>query len=712
MKVKRLLPWIVLTGLLLLAACGNSPTAAEGVVANGTLAVTAQMDQYLRDAQATQDKRDTDIQSLALTIKQTADVATQTALIAQVTQAAVATVAKATAEAVAARDQATSAAQATYDQATRSAFDTQVAYAPTGTALAHTRETATVAAQSTQAAATALAEMRMAQTNTAVAALAATGTQVVVSTETAIRLSAAEAEATRRQLENAGLTLLEMAAGLVVVGGVAALIYVLAHNGWLSGLLQTYGPNKNPLVINKNGRGLTIHDPLNATAASTTFDGLGGVTANELPELMRLNVLLQKLAVLYQQAQHAPFPPAPGQPDRQERWKIGALEHETRTGALPASPARPRLAAPSVPALQTLEAAEQTAGLPLPAWSLFTSFEWSRQELLIGIGLNGLPLTLNPEADPHMLVAGTSGSGKTRHGLTVLIASALRLGWHVVILNRAGADFGALAEHPAAHLFDEPDAPLRWLTAAAREVDRRNAILREANASTWGRLPQAAPRVLLVVDELVALAQSAEPPMMRALWSAVAHITSAGRKCGLHLAFATTDPTYKTLGRQGLVARDNCARVAFRLRSQQVAVPGEALELGPRRFLALTSVQSAPLPGAAFAPSDDDLRSLARYATNVTPPPTFITAPPDELAGEWPAAGRPGDNAELEQVRALLRAEPGLSKRRLAEKVFDKPYAGAYAAKLDRLLAQLGATTTTTATATALCAAKVVVVAQ
>ena len=710
-----------------LAACGDARTAAEGVVANGTLAVTAQMDQYLRDAQATQDKRDADIQSLALTIKQTADVATQTALIAQVTQAAVATVAKATAEAVAARDQATSAAQATYDQATRSAFATQVAYAPTGTALAHQQETQAASARNTQTAATALAEMRMVQTNTAVAAARETETQAVAQTQTAIQLNTLQAEATRRQLENAGLTLLEIGGGLVVVGGIAALIYVLARNGLLSGLLQTYGPNKNPLVINQNGRGLTIHDPLNATAATTTFDGAGGVNANELPELMRLNVLLQKLAVLYQQAQHSAFPPVPGQPDRQERWKIGPVEHETRIGALPATPTRPRLAAPSLPALETAQAAEETAALPLPAWSLFTSFEWSRQELLIGIGLNGLPLTLNPEADPHMLVAGTSGSGKTRHGLTVLIASALRLGWHVVILNRAGADFGALAEHPAAHLFDESDAPLRWLTAAAREVDRRNTVLREANVSTWGRLPGAAPRVLLVVDELVALAQSAEPPVMRALWNAVAHITSAGRKCGLHLAFATTDPTYKTLGRQGLVARDNCARVAFRLRSQQVAVPGEALELGPRRFLALTSAQTAPLPGAAFAPSDDDLRSLARYATNVTPPPAFLTAPKEETLIELPAASvqpvafvqpvalvqppafvqppapiqPPAEAAELERVRAALKAEPNISKRRLAEKVFDKPYAGAYAAKLDRLLARLGATTTTAPAPTA-----------
>jgi hypothetical protein len=318
-----------------------------------------------------------------------------------------------------------------------------------------------------------------------------------------------------------------------------------------------------------------------------------------------------------------------------------------------------------------------------------------------------------------MLVAGTSGSGKTRHGLTVLAAGALRLQWHVIVLNRAGADFGALAEHPAAHLFDEPEAPVRWLAAASQEVDRRNAVLRQANVSTWGRLPGAAPRVLLVVDELVALAQSAEPVIMRAMWSAVAHITSVGRKCGVHLAFATTDPTYKTLGRQGLVARDNCARVAFRLRSQQVAVPGDALELGPRRFLALTSAHNAPVPGAAFAPTDDDLRALVHAMPATSPAPDFIAAPNDTARVELSptAAGQPAgirppeEAANLERLRAALEADPGLSKRRMAELVFGKTYAGSYAAKLDYLLALLGAASPATTAVFAVSGQREVVVA-
>ncbi len=707
MKAKLLLVWM-LGAFLFLAACSDQLTAAQQVAANGTLAATVQQDQYMRDARATQDAREATIAANAQVIAATAGAATLEAMERNVTATAIAT-----------RAEATAAAVATLDRATADARETEIAYAPTQTEQARRDASATVAVRQTVEAATAIAQIHAAATNTQVAAAQFTATAVVVQTQTAILLETQAADAQRQRIENAAITVLLILGTCVVIYLIFILVRTYNRNTAKAGSVIAYGPNGNPLILADNGKkGQTIINPLINTSAITTIDGQGQVAANELPELMRAQAMLGALAVLYQQAQHSPFKPVAGVPATYDRWKVGPVEHETQRGAVPAPLIRPRLAAPDLPS-QMAQAAEETAALPLPAWSLFTSFEWSRQELLIGVGPNGVPLTLNPEADPHMLVAGTSGSGKTRHGLTVLAAGALRLGWHVIVLNRAGADFGAFIGHPAAHLFDAPEAPLSWLMAAAHEVDQRNIQLREANVSTWGRLANAAPRVLLVVDELVALVQSADAPAMRAMWSAVAHITSAGRKCGMHLAFATTDPTYKTLGRQGLVARDNCARVAFRLRSQQVVLPGDALELGPRRFLALTSAANAPIPGAAFAPTDEDLRALVQHLPADTPTPQFIGAPKGDVPIELPAVSvqptairPPAEVAELERVRTALLAEPGLSKRRLAEMIFGRTYAGSYAAKLDSLLAQLGATTPETATVFAASRPQEVVVAH
>jgi hypothetical protein len=210
--------------------------------------------------------------------------------------------------------------------------------------------------------------------------------------------------------------------------------------------------------------------------------------------------------------------------------------------------------------------------------------------------------------------------------------------------------------------------------------------LRAANASTWERLANAEPRVLIIVDELVALTQSTvETAQAMSLWRAVVHITSAGRKCGLHLAFATTDPTYKTLGKLGLVARDNCARIAFRLRNEQAIMPGgRALNLDARHFLALTSAGNAPIYGAAFSPTDEELTKFAQQITS-TKNLRRITFLENEIA-EIPPTTQ--SNSLAKEAQRILFDEPGISKRQLCQRLYGKDYAGSYAHKLDTLLAE------------------------
>ena len=60
-------------------------------------------------------------------------------------------------------------------------------------------------------------------------------------------------------------------------------------------------------------------------------------------------------------------------------------------------------------------------------------------------------LTINPEDYPHWLMAGMTGSGKTRYGLRPLITSALADGWQVVIYDRSGLDFLPFQDPPNAH---------------------------------------------------------------------------------------------------------------------------------------------------------------------------------------------------------------------------------------------------------------------
>lgn len=97
--------------------------------------------------------------------------------------------------------------------------------------------------------------------------------------------------------------------------------------------------------------------------------------------------------------------------------------------------------------------------LQLPAdapWSILHQ-QWQGDALPLGIGANSL-LVADAEAYPRLLMAGTSGSGKTRFGLQPLLTSTLASGWQVAIYDRSGLDFLPFQQHPNAHtvLLEDP----------------------------------------------------------------------------------------------------------------------------------------------------------------------------------------------------------------------------------------------------------------
>ncbi len=95
-------------------------------------------------------------------------------------------------------------------------------------------------------------------------------------------------------------------------------------------------------------------------------------------------------------------------------------------------------------------------------------------------------LTINPEDYPHWLMAGMTGSGKTRYGLRPLITSALADGWQVVIYDRSGLDFLSFQDPPNAHTMLLPDAQeaIGYLAVLYEVIQQRLTYLRQHRAST------------------------------------------------------------------------------------------------------------------------------------------------------------------------------------------------------------------------------------
>jgi hypothetical protein len=277
-----------------------------------------------------------------------------------------------------------------------------------------------------------------------------------------------------------------------------------------------------------------------------------------------------------------------GEAGRATPQRIGASDNAKRAIALPPFGER-GAALPQEAAWRVMNDWRGVGGLPL------------------GMGAGGL-LLADPETSPHLLMAGTSGSGKTRYGLRPLIAAALADGWQVAIFDRSGLDFLPFRNHPNASLvlLQDPHEAIGYLQSLYAEVEKRFEILREAGVSTWGRLEgEHDPRALAVFDEFSNMADALPTAEREGLWRGARMVAAEGRKAGVHLALALQDPTHKSID---LRIRRNCTPLSFRVRdgeaSRVILGASGAEALPPRHFL---TVLGELRQGVAFAPDDSEI---------------------------------------------------------------------------------------------------------
>jgi len=543
---------------LFLSAC--DPTAADGVsLLNNDVARTAQSDQYWRDAAATETQR---VIALEDNVRNLQATDTASAITIGLSQTASFNVEQ-------------TATQAAIVNATGTA---RAEYGLTETASANT-------------------------TGTAVANQQATETAVVEATRVQIALHSEEAKANRDSAVAvtgwiAAFVFIVLTIALIGLGGFVAISVFRKRQS-----LFTHGPFNAPLFIldGPNGQQVVI-DPLRLFGPAAVMDQ-AGVHAPELaaPEYQD-RTTARAQAVAMQQATHNPYAPIVGVEKFTSR-KIGPAEWKDETRPIGET------ARTSTPLIAANDRGGQSQALPTEApWR--TLDDWRGGGLPLGMGASGM-LLANPETSPHLLMAGTSGSGKTRFGLRPLIAAALADGWHVVIFDRSGLDFLPFRHHANACLvlLPDPGEAIGYMLSLYSEIERRFGILRDNGISTWERLAgEHEPRVLAVFDEFSNLADALSGADREELWRGARMVAAEGRKAGVHLALALQDPTHKSID---LRIRRNCTPLSFRVKdgeaSRVILGAGGAESLPPRHFL---TVLGDLVRGVAFAPDDGEITSF------------------------------------------------------------------------------------------------------
>lgn len=254
--------------------------------------------------------------------------------------------------------------------------------------------------------------------------------------------------------------------------------------------------------------------------------------------------------------------------------------------------------------------------------------------LPMGVRVDSRPLTVGLEGLPHMLVAGTTGSGKS-----VFITSCItglcsfrtpeELRFILIDPKRVELSIYENLPHVLAKPVVSPKKAVQALAWAVREMEHRYEIFARArvrNLKSYNQavLPKAKlPHIVIVVDELADLMFTAQKDVE----DYICRLAQMARATGIHLILATQRPSVNVI--TGLIKANIPARVAFTLPSQTdsrtiIDISGAERLLGKGDMLFVSSKYPRPL--RVQAPFIDEKKSLEiiDYLRNVFGDPEYV----------------------------------------------------------------------------------------
>ncbi len=259
--------------------------------------------------------------------------------------------------------------------------------------------------------------------------------------------------------------------------------------------------------------------------------------------------------------------------------------------------------------------------------------------LFLGKDASGSPLIIDLASLPHMLIAGTTGSGKS------VCMNAIIMGFlytqkpsdlKLVLVDPKMVELSQFKDIP--HLMcpvvtemSKAAAILEW---AVTKMDERYELLAEAgcrdisayNALGWeelrerlnpkteieeAKIPRKLPYMVFIIDELADLMMT-----NKEVESAIVRIAQKARAVGIHLILATQRPQANVV--TGLIKSNMPGRLAFKVASGMdsrivLDQKGGELLLGQGDMLMLTPRSSATMRSQGTLVDDIEIRRVVKF---------------------------------------------------------------------------------------------------
>jgi S-DNA-T family DNA segregation ATPase FtsK/SpoIIIE len=348
---------------------------------------------------------------------------------------------------------------------------------------------------------------------------------------------------------------------------------------------------------------------------------------------------------------------------------------------------------------------------------LFQSTDWDSAKehakipLALGKDVYGKTIIADLAQMPHLLVAGTTGSGKSVC-INALIASMLFRftpeEMRLVIIDPKMVEMQAYQSlpHLAFPIVTDPKKVLLALRWVIDEMERRYKMFarvgvrnivgfnsrpkkkavasgddraREEEGSaepsgstppaTEEKIPDKLPYILVIIDELADLMQTAPADVE----NAIARITQMARAAGMHVIVATQTPRADVI--TGVIKANIPSRIAFQVASKidsRVILDENGADrlLGQGDMLYLPPSASRLIRAQGVLVTDNEIHALVEFISKQSPP-AFDTAMHEKLQStSAPDEDVTAEDEELvekciEIIRQEKRASTSLLQRRL-----------------------------------------------
>lgn len=250
--------------------------------------------------------------------------------------------------------------------------------------------------------------------------------------------------------------------------------------------------------------------------------------------------------------------------------------------------------------------------------------ENSKSKLAVPLGLNvsGEPIVADISKMPHILIAGTTGSGKSVM-VNAIIASILfrsspsEVKFIIIDPKRVELTGYNGIPHLLSPVIVEADQSVSALKWALKEMDKRYSKFAEAgvkNIDSYNELAgfQAIPYIVIIMDELADLMALAPVEVE----DSIARLAQMARATGIHLILATQRPSVDVI--TGLIKANIPCRISFNVSSgidSKVIIDGPGAEklLGRGDMLYVPPDQAKPTRIQGTFVSDQDVKRLVNF---------------------------------------------------------------------------------------------------